>query len=180
MANAQTINEFLLYRLGLRLTNRTWAWDAADDDVVVMKLWSVRRFTAEDGSNRIEVWAPPPWKKAATAARNERRRNIDRLMAGGVTYTVLRGGEGSDDPNARDYDDQHLYRLNGVVKDQNGYEHALISGRESVAEFLRRRSSLDRDLAEIAQLHPDSPTTREALIAARLGQGKYRADLLAL
>ncbi|CAG9250815.1 hypothetical protein [Paraburkholderia caribensis] len=66
------------------------------------------------------------------------------------------------------------------MKDQNGFEHALISGRESVAEFLRRRSSLDRDLAEIAQLHPDNPTTREALIAARLGQGKYRADLLAL
>ncbi|MGF6533225.1 hypothetical protein P3T20_004025 [Paraburkholderia sp. GAS206C] len=109
MASKQTINEFLLYTLGIRVTNRTWAWDAYGDDVVVMKLWKRRYFKDPDGTERIEVWAPPPWKKPAKAARNERRANIDRLKSGGTTYAVLREGEGSDDPNARDYESRYLY-----------------------------------------------------------------------
>lgn len=178
MANLQTINEFLLYTLGLRVTNRTWAWDAYGDDVVVMKLWKVRYLKDLDGAERIEVWAPPPWKKPATAARNERRANIDRLKAGGATYAVLRDGEGSDDPNARDYEDRYLYRLARVVKDGTGLEFAVIAERVSVSDFLARGTSIEVDLADIATRHAGNPTTREALVAARLGQGKYRSALL--
>jgi putative restriction endonuclease len=179
MANGQTINEFLLYTLGLRVTNRTWAWDAYGDDVVVMKLWKRRYFRDPDGIERIEVWAPPPWKKPAKAARNERRANIDRLKVGGATYAVLREGEGSDDPNARDYEDRHLYKLARVVTDVKGFEFAMISERVSVGDFLGRGIAIEVDLADIATRHADNPTTREALVAARLGQGKYRSGLLA-
>lgn len=179
MANAQTINEFLLYTLGLRLTNRTWAWDAYGDDVVVMKLWKARYLKHRDGSERIEVWSPPPWKRPATVARNERRTNIDRLKSGRATYALLRDGEGSHDPNARDYEDQYLYRLSRVVKDRKGFEFAVISERVSVSDFLARGPSIERDLADIAMRHAGNSTTREALAAARLGQGKYRLDLLA-
>ena len=179
MASKQTINEFLIHTLGLRLTNRTWAWDAYGDDVVVMKLWKRRYFKDPDGTERIEVWAPPPWKKPAKAARNERRANIDWLKAGGTTYAVLREGEGSDDPNARDYEDRYLYRLVRVLTDAKGFEFAVISERVSVSDFLARGTAIEIDLADIATRHADNPTTREALVAARLGQGKYRAELLA-
>ncbi|RKF40847.1 HNH endonuclease [Paraburkholderia fungorum] len=179
MANVQTINEFLLYTLGLRVTNRTWAWDAYGDDVVVMKLWKMRYLKDRDGSERIEVWAPPPWKKPATAARNERRANVDRLRSGGATYAVLRDGEGSDDPNARDYEDSYLYRLAGVVTDEKGFEYAVIAERVSVSEFLARGTTIETNLANIATRHADNPTTRQALVAARMGQGKYRLELLA-
>jgi hypothetical protein len=179
MANKQTINEFLLYTLGLRVTNRTWAWDAYGDDVVVMKLWRRRYFKDPDGTERIEVWAPPPWKKPAKAARNERHANIDRLKSGGTTYAVLREGEGSDDPNARDYEDRYLYRLVHVLTDAKGFEFAVISGRVSVSEFLERGAAIEVDLADIGKRHADNPTIREALVSARLGQGKYRSELLA-
>ena len=179
MASKQTINEFLLYMLGLRVTNRTWAWDAYGDDVVVMKLWKRRYFKDPDGTERIEVWAPPPWKKPAKAARNERRANIDRLKSGGTTYAVLREGEGSDDPNARDYENRYLYRLVRVLTDAKGFEFAVISGRVPVSDFLARAMPTEACLADIATRHADNPTTREALVAARLGQGKYRSELLA-
>ena len=178
--NQQTINEFLLYTLNLGLSNRTWSWDAYGDDVVVLKLWKKLRETLPDGTERIEVWAPPPWKKPATAARRERRKNIDRLKAGGATYAVLRSGDGSHDRDSWDYERDGLYKLGHVIVDTDDHEYAIVEGWVSVDEFLTRGSALEIDLADIAARYADHPTTREALVAARLGQGRYRANLLAL
>ena len=181
---AQRINDFLIHTLGLTVTNRTWSWDAYNhdwpDDVVVMKLWSKRFFTDPDGTERIEVWAPPPWPKPATNARRERRKFITRLQNGGPTYAVLRDGEGSENPQPYLYDADVLYKLSGVVTDAQGYEFAIVESRVPVAEFLAGRPGLEQDLAAIAERYPDNPTTRERLVQARLGQGTYRAALLAL
>lgn len=136
--NQRTINEFLLYTLGLQLTSRRWSWDAYGDDVVVMKLWEKLRKTLPGGADRIEVWAPPPWKKPAKAARNERWKNIDRLNAGGATYAVLRGGDGSDDRDSRDYDADRLFRLSHVEVDPDGYKYAVVDREVSVSDFLAR------------------------------------------
>jgi hypothetical protein len=83
--NQQTTNEFLLYTLNLELTNRAWSWDANGEDVVVLKLWEKQRETLPDGTDRIEVWSPPPWRKPARIARNKRRLNIDKRNEGGTT-----------------------------------------------------------------------------------------------
>jgi putative restriction endonuclease len=136
--NLKTINEFLVETLGLQLTSRRWSWDAYADDVVMMKLWKNRRQPLPNGIDRIEVWAPPPWEKPARAARNERRRNIERLKAGGATYAVLRGGVGSDDQDSRDYNSESLFRLGHVEVDPDGYEYAVVQREVSISDFLVR------------------------------------------
>ncbi|WP_410843650.1 hypothetical protein [Paraburkholderia sp.] len=123
--NRQTINEFLLYTLKLELTNRTRSWDAYGEDVVVLKLWEKQRETLLDGTDRIEVWTPRPWRKFAKVARNERRHNIDRLNAGGATYAVLRRGNGFGDREAWGYESDRPYKLNRTVVDQDGHEYAI-------------------------------------------------------
>jgi hypothetical protein len=138
--NRQTINEFLLYTLKLELTNRTWSWDAYGEDVVVLKLWEKRWETLPDGTDRIEVWTPPPWKKLAKVARSERRHNIGRLNAGGATYALLRGGNGFDDREAWDYESDRLYKLNRTVVDQDGREYAIVDRSVCIAEFLISRA----------------------------------------
>lgn len=66
--NKQTINEFLMYTLGMTLTNRAWAWDGYDDRTVVMKLWDVRKIKDTNGTVRIEVYAPRLTRRKAGAA----------------------------------------------------------------------------------------------------------------
>ncbi|MFJ3462029.1 HNH endonuclease [Achromobacter spanius] len=173
------------------MTNRTWSWDAYTAEGVglepatVMKLWSKRLRTAPDGSEVIEVWAPPPWKKPATAARRERRNNIDCMLHGRPTYAVLRHGEGSENTQRFLYDASALYKLNGVVTDPQGFELAVIERRVSVEEFISLHAEnesdrLQQDLDDIKARYSalDKATTREALIQARLGQGAYREAIL--
>jgi hypothetical protein len=140
--NQQTINEFLLYTLNLKLTNRAWSWDAYGEDVVVLKLWAMQGEKLPDGTDRIEVWSPPPWRKLVKIARNERRLNIDRLNEGGTTYAILRGGDGSDEREAWDYDADRLYKLSRVVVDHDGHEYAIVDCAISIDEFLIRRAQL--------------------------------------
>ncbi|QDQ82236.1 hypothetical protein [Paraburkholderia megapolitana] len=136
--NPRTINEFLLYTLDLQLTSHRWSWDACGEDVAVLKLWEKRRAVLSDSTVRIEVWAAPPWAKPTKAARNERRRSIERLKGGGATYAVLRGGDGSDDSDSRDYDADRMVRLSHVQVDPDGYEYAVVDREVTVSDFLAR------------------------------------------
>lgn len=190
--NAQRINDFLIDTLGVFMTNRTWSWDAYTDEwagphqAVVMKLWSKRLITGPDGTEMIEVWAPPPWKKPATAARRERRHNIGRLIDGWPVYAVLRHGEGSENTQPYRYDASVLYKLNRVVTDAQDFEFAVVERRVPVDEFIsvyneNVRPGLALDLDDINARYPEPAqiTTRQALVQARMGQGRYRSALLA-
>lgn len=174
-----TINDFLIQTLGLRLTNRTWSWDAYDDTsgTVVMKLWEDARY--RDSPERIEVFAPSYQPEPNAAPRNERRRNVDRLSTGGETFAVIREGGGEADAHRRTYEPV-LYRLGKVIEDDRGVEYALIVEKLTPHEFLNRGSMLESDFADIAARHPNQPTTRQALVDARIGQGDYKKNLLTL
>lgn len=191
--NRQTINEFLIDTLGVFMTNRTWSWDAytkegaGPEQATVMKLWAKRLLEAPDGTQMIEVWAPPPWKKPAKAARRERRNNIDGLRQGRPTYAVLRFGEGSDNTKPYLYNALTLYKLNGIVTDPQGFEFAVVERGVPIEEFVslysqNERDRLQQDLSDIEARHatPAQATMRHALIQARLGQGRYRVDILDL
>lgn len=91
---------------------------------------------------------------------------------------MLRGGSGSKNSDVHVYEPDRLYKLSGVVKDEKGFEFGVVERTISVDEFLNRASSLEQDLADIEQRYADAPTTRRALVEARIGQGKYREDLL--
>jgi hypothetical protein len=176
--NKQTINEFLLFTLGMTLTNRTWAWDGYDAHTVVMKLWEVRKFDDPDGTVRIEVYAPPPYETESKNGRNERRGHVDQLLAGRETYAVLRGGSGRKNGDANVFDPDHLYKLSTVVADERGFEFGIVERIVTVDEFLNRPTVLEQDLADIERRHADKPTTRLTLVEARIGQGAYRDGLL--
>lgn len=178
-----TINQFL-DTLGVRLAVRRPSWDAIDEatDTVVMKLWF---HEVEPGSDekRIRVWTDlPPGKRSDPIGRAERRRSIAHAEAGRPTYAVLRHGKDRLDPEARKYDGEHLRKIGTVERRSNGDVYVTVERLVTVEEFRNRSDvqALEQDLADIARRHGSKPTTREALMAARLGQGKYRADLLAL
>ncbi|MCA8162021.1 HNH endonuclease [Burkholderia cepacia] len=181
-----TISQFL-DSLGVRLAVRRPSWDGTDEstDTVVMKLWFKDVEPGSDGRS-IGVWKPrPPGDRSDPIGRAERLRSIAHLEAGRPTYAVLRYGKDRDDPLAKKYDGVHLRKLNGVDRRPNGDVFVTVDRLVTVDEYLSRagaRSSLEQDLADIGARHPnpDQATTRQALVQARMGQGRYRAGLLSL
>ncbi|HWV06699.1 HNH endonuclease signature motif containing protein [Ralstonia sp.] len=178
-----SINQFL-DSLGARLAVRRPSWDATDEatDTVVMKLWFHEEEAGTNGKS-IRVWTNlPPGKKSDPIGRAERKRSIAHLEAGRPTYAVMRHGKDRHDPKAKLYDAEHLRKLNGVERRPNGDVYVKVEHLVTVEEFHARtgKPTLAQDIADIEARYPDKPTTRQALVQARLGQGRYRAELLGL
>lgn len=181
-----TINQFL-DSLGVRLAVRRPSWDATDEstDTVVMKLW-FKDVEPRSNDRSIGVWKPrPPGDRSDPIGRAERLRSIAHLEAGRPTYAVLRYGKDRDDPLAKKYDGVHLRKLKSVDRRPDGRVFVTVDRLVTVDEYLARPSagsSLAQDLADIERrfAKPDQATTRQALVQARMGQGRYRAGLLSL
>lgn len=124
----------------------------------------------------------PPGKRNDPIGRAERKRSIARLEAGRPTYAVMRHGNDRRDPKAKLYDREHLRKLNSVDRRPNGDVYVKVERLVTVEEFPARsaKPTLARDIADIEARYPDKPTTRQALVQARMGQGQYRAELLGL
>ncbi|MGK8200558.1 HNH endonuclease [Burkholderia cepacia] len=180
-----SINQFL-DSLGVRLAVRRASWDGIDDttDTVVMKLWFKEVEPGSDGMS-IRVWTPVrSGKGKAPIGRSERKRSIAHLEAGRPTFAVLRFGQEAGDADSKRYDGETLRELDGVERRANGDVYVRVKRLVLVDDFLARpdvQPTLTRDLADIDARHPnpDQATTRQALVQARMGQGRYRAGLLA-
>lgn len=180
-----SINQFL-DGLGVQLAVRRASWDAIDDttDTVIMKLWFHEVEPNTDGTS-IRVWTPiRVGKGKAPIGRSERKRSIAHLEAGRPTYAIMRYGEGSNDPEAQRFD-MSLRKLSGVDRRENGDVYVKVERVVSVDEYhacTRGGPVLLQDIAEIESKFPNltQATRRLTLVQARLGQGKYRSDLLAL
>ncbi|WP_322073099.1 HNH endonuclease [Burkholderia cepacia] len=149
-----------------------------------MKLWFKDVEPGTDGRS-IGVWTPrSPGDRSDPVGRAERLRSLAHLEAGRPTYAVLRYGKDRKDPMAKKYDGEYLRKLKGVDRRSNGNVFVTVDCLVTVDEFLARtdgRPTLVRDLAEIEVRYAEESqaTMRQALVQARIGQGRYRAELLA-
>lgn len=182
-----SINEFL-DSLGVRLAVRRASWDGVIEatDTVVMKLWFHNEEPGSDGKS-ILIWSEPrAGTKNAPIGRAERKRSIAHMESGKPTYAVMRHGKDATDPDAQRYDGEHLRELKGIDRRKNGDIYAKVESLISLDEFLQRTGeqadlALAKDIEDIERRHPDPghATQRLRLIQARMGQGRYRAELLA-
>ncbi|WP_159017619.1 HNH endonuclease [Cognatiluteimonas profundi] len=172
------INAFFRDSLGASLANNRWSWGGVDDERrrVFLRVWRDELRRVGDG-DAIQVL-----RKAQTKGRqgwNERRKHIELMRSGYQAFGVICD---RDDPDAgviRAFEAKSLVRLADVFETDD-FVFARVIGHVAVIDLPGKspgQADLAADLLEVIQA-PIGETTRAALVAARLGQGRYRRELL--
>ncbi|WP_186200443.1 HNH endonuclease [Burkholderia gladioli] len=183
------INRFFSSRLNAPVKNPRWSWGASDDstNTVFLRLWR-DNFGDIDGREAVQVFDPNAPKKPSRTremSESERLEHIERARHGarliGVICTSREEGEAAT-RNLKDYDDKSFAELNGFAE-RNGATWAFVE-RWIGAEEIDRRPATWSDIAnDVDAIRRDGrllATKRQQLIEARLGQGRFRSDLLRL
>lgn len=174
--------EFFEQLLGAKLTNQMWSWGALNPKTEQIFL-SVWKHDLEDagGVERIAI-LKPEWNKGSLGF-DERKRHVDILRNGADAYGVLctakkdRGGR----PRIGKYDSDLLLKL-GEIIDEGDDVYARIIDRVPVEEVTGRHTSHKSIVADLRSIRAGrgDTTTKESLANARVGQGLFRARVLAM
>ncbi len=175
------ISDFYRETLGANLRNERWSWGAYDPVTsrLFLRVW-------EDHVQRVEgaerVLVDKKWPESSSHGANERRRHLDLMESGAEAYGIVCTAADTSTRARRiaTFDDAHLLRL-GSLSVEGADTYARIVGRAPVADLRRPptgESTLTADLLALAR-RKGEPTTKEALVSARVGQGAFRKAVLA-
>lgn len=171
------INVFFKDVLNAPVANARWSWGAVDERTrrVFLRLWRMEIVNL-DGRHAIRALGPLTENRPGL---NERVRHLDLIRGGYAAYAVVCDKESQDAGVIRDFDRDTLLRL-GQIIDKDGAVYLEVVDSVRVESFSAERnplSTLESDLAEVEQSEVGA-TTRSALVDARLGQGRFRRELL--
>lgn len=180
------ITHFFTNTLGAKLRT-PYRWGAINDmtNYVFLRVWEDNIESIPDGE-RILVLPNQPRLPSASykASFNERRRHLELIQSGAAGFGVLCTAADPKTTKARKidtFDEMTLLQL-GAVTEENGRIYAHIDARVPVEELPGQRtdcSTLIEDVRIIVRKKIE-PTTKEALVSARVGQGIFRAQVLEL
>ncbi|HUD43162.1 MAG TPA: HNH endonuclease [Dokdonella sp.] len=171
------INAFFKDVLNAPVANVRWSWGAADERTrrVFLRLWRMD-IANWDGGQVIRVLGNrntnrPGW--------NERARHLELIRDGYQAYGVVCDKDSPEAGVIRDFDRDSLLHLGRVV-DRDGMVYLEIAGIApvyTIAVPADSSGTLISDLHDVDEAEV-SATTRAALVDARLGQGRFRRELL--
>ena len=174
MGSKVSISAFFKDRLGVELTNTRWSWGASNPDTrqVFLRVWTDDLKTI-DGVRHIRILGKD-WGGSSNGFP-ERIRHIEELRKGSEGYGVLCTPRVFDDDSRliKTFIQDELLRF-GKIKHVGKNVFAPIVARIPVEKL---DHPLVHDLNEIREEHPDK-TTQDTFVAARLGQGHFRDQVL--
>ena len=173
------INRFFAEILGAKRRNPVWSWGATDPmtNRVFLCVWEDQIETVPDGE-RIFVARDEPRRTSPGFA--ERHKHLDRIQNGAAGFGVVCTAV---DPHTEKskridrFDETTLLQLGDFTK-ENGRTYASIDARVPVEDLALDNPILE-DVLIITRKKIDS-TTKAALVNARVGQGKFRSEVLEL
>lgn len=176
-----SINRFFTHVLGAQLKNPRWSWGAGDTSTnrIYLRVWD-DQIDQSDGVQWIRIGYDRIERRSNGYA--ERNTHIEMMRAGVDGYGVVCTAKMRVRDEARSilsFNDQALARL-GELRTDGGNTFARVDAYVPVSDLAHAPLSLsmiDDDLRSIARLPVDA-TTRQRLVEARLGQGRFRADVL--
>jgi len=180
MATNQSLTDFYISTLGANLANARWSWGAVNPvtNEVFLRVWANDVEATPEGE-RVQLYNLD-WT-GKSSGYPERYRHIQALQNGANGYGVVctKAEPGSDDATRiKGFDHETLLRLGQVLPDGRRL-YAQVVDRVRVNAVARRQtaeSTLVRDLATLLR----KGTTAEALVHARVGQGRFRTEVLRL
>jgi hypothetical protein len=171
------INDFFREVLNAPFANMRWSWGAVDERSrrVFFRLWRMDIVNWEWGQS-IRVLDTrntnlPGWK--------ERAQHIELIKSGYSAYGVICDKDSPQAAVIRDFDRDNILHL-GRVSNRDGVVYLEIArvgpvNLVAVANDSPRMIASDLRNLEEAEI---SATTRASLVDARLGQGRFRRELL--
>lgn len=180
MATNQSLTDYYTATLGANLTNARWSWGAMNPvtNQVFLRVWANDIETKAE-CERVQIYSHD-WT-GNSSGYPERYRHIEALQNGAKGYGIVctKSKPGGDDAaRIKSFDHETLLRL-GEVRPDGRRLYADVLARvhvESVARRQTAESTLVPDLAGLLK----KGTTAEALVNARVGQGRFRTDVLGL
>ena len=177
------INRFFIDILGANLRNARWSWGAVDPitNRVFLRVWQDNIETRQDGE-RVLVALDEPTRNSN--GFKERHAHVAQIQNGAEGFGIVCTAADPDTKEVRkiaDFDRTTLLRL-GIFTKEHGRTYARIDARVPVEEVTRQptaQSTLTDDLKAILKQKIES-TTKDALVCARVGQGKFRSQVLQL
>lgn len=168
-----SISEFFKSRLGVKLTNTRWSWGASNPDTrqVFLRVWD-DDFKTIGGVKHIRILGTD-WGGSSNGFP-ERIRHIEELRKGSEGYGVLcTPRDIADKRYIKTFIQEELLRF-GKIKHVGKNVFAPVVAHIPVEKL---DHPLVRDLTEIKETYTDK-TTQDTYVAARLGQGQFRAEVL--
>ncbi|KRB07985.1 HNH endonuclease [Lysobacter sp. Root690] len=176
-ASDMRINVYFRTVLHAPVANARWSWGSADERTrrVFLRLWRMD-IASLDGHQIIRVLGPkrtdrPGWK--------ERVRHLELIKSGYVALGVICDKDSPDSSVIRQFDHDSLLRLGHLI-DRDDMVYMEVDGTVPVGCIAtpgELPETIESDLREVGAMEL-SATTRSALIDARLGQGRFRRELL--
>jgi putative restriction endonuclease len=171
-----SISSFFRDVLTAPLANVRWSWGTVDDRArrVFLRLWRLD-LRSEGEVQLIQVREPFATRSQGLA---ERERHIGLIGKGYSAYGVLCDMSSPGSATIRDFDKHHVLRLGRIVEES---QSLLMEVVERIPTSSIRGGALPATIhADLRELNQDpiSETTRTALIDARLGQGRFRRELM--
>lgn len=178
------INAFFEQALGARVGNPRWSWGAYDErnNRVFLRLWEDEILAGPDGAE-ISVLSLSNPKGKPRPGWTERVKHLEAMADGASGFGVVceKGKIGPDSHSGiSSFDSKYLLKL-GQTIEQDGRLYAKVTGvlsADALNEQEAAWASLPFDIETLITTGVD--TSRQALVDARLGQGRYRTALLAL
>lgn len=175
------ISEFFRDVLGAELSNARWSWGALNPltNQLFLSLWEHDLETIE-GAERISVLMKD--YVGRSQGFPERKKHVQALRNGVEGYGVLCTAK---DPRAArnrtiDYFDQHLLLKLGELSDEGDRVYARILARIPVRNLPRHQTAHASTVPDLRSILEDAGdvTAGEALAQARVGQGRFRQQVL--
>lgn len=162
-------------RLGTPLRNVRRCWGAYNPDlnVVILRLW-------KDEISNGEILVSRAQDPKGRWAHSERNEHLDLMRCGAQGLAILCESSDHSHDSIDDFDEDNLLILGDVRSDSAGDRYAPITGQLAVADFDRwaEITEITKDINEVESRRDIGPTERENLAKARLGQGKFRRELM--
>lgn len=174
------INRFFTEVLGAHLKNPRWSWGAQDqlNNRVYLRVWEDQVFNVA-GRQRVQVGYPRTKKSNGYA---ERDAQLNLIRSGVQGFGVVCVAVDTNPVGVRKiatFEDRYLVRFGDLVT-EGDYTYAEIDSHVSVEELTRSKTAegaLTEDLQAISRKKMDT-TTKQLLMSARVGQGRFRSDVL--
>jgi putative restriction endonuclease len=167
------INQFFEHRLGVTLRNHVWSWGAANPATNRVFL----RASAYPDRKTVLVY-DPEWRKSP--GHRERLAHLEDIRNGCDAFIVVVQFD-EEGEKIRSFEEDKLLVVGGLLE-RNRCTYARVVDEVSLEQLaaLPRGSSETEDVLDVMRQGGLMATKRKALIDARLGQGRFRRDVLSL
>lgn len=171
------INAYFHHVLHAPVANVRWSWGAVDERTrrVFLRLWRTDMETFA-GTRSIRVLSN---NQSNRPGRSERVRHLELIRSGYAAFAVICDKESSEARRILSFDHDQLLRLGRVIEEGGGIYMEILGSVEvqALGQVDTSPAALQADLTDIEQTDV-AATTRSALVDARLGQGRFRRELM--